>query len=149
MDDEEYTLDDELKEDRERAFAYLERNFESMKILHAVDYLDQIRYRLADGENLEPPEVRQELMKLHEKAQHLINYAGGKPDDVQAIWDLAWDIESVVGDIQEYAEKILSILSDLAHVPPAEGFDPDMYEYPPRRSSWDEEDEEDDYDDEY
>ena len=43
-----------------------EGDFDTMALLEAVDHLDQIRYRVADRDHYAPPEVREQLMELHE-----------------------------------------------------------------------------------
>ena len=49
----------------EETLQELSDNFDTMDILHAVDQLDEIRALVADRENYRPPEVRDNLLKLH------------------------------------------------------------------------------------
>ena len=44
-------------------------DFETRDLLDAVDELDRIRGILADGDNLEPPQIRVDLMKLQGSAR--------------------------------------------------------------------------------
>ena len=58
---------------REETLERLRDEFDTTKLLVAVDELDHIRNVVADGDNLEPPEVRDQLLKLHGIAMAVIN----------------------------------------------------------------------------
>ena len=90
----------------------LRDNFDTMDILSAVDQLDEIRALVADRENDRPPEVRDNLLKLHKLAHRIIN-EGHVPSDSDELWNLAYDIEDDIYPILENAEKILDTLRKL------------------------------------
>jgi hypothetical protein len=60
-------------------------DFDTMDLLEAVDHLDQIRYRVADQEKLRPPEVREQLMELHQLIFGLMREGRTIPDELQ-VW---------------------------------------------------------------
>ena len=57
----------------EEEWQALYENFETTWLLSAVDQLDKVRGVLADGENWEPPEIRTNLLKLHQLAMDVVN----------------------------------------------------------------------------
>lgn len=89
----------------------LYNEFESFNLLTAVDYLDNMRRHLADGVHFEPPQIRQDLMKLHKMVMDASN--GSSKYSVEDILMQLGDIESDIFAIQEEAEKILRIFRDL------------------------------------
>ena len=78
---------------------------ETTELLGAVDDLDQIRGILADGERLEPPKLRDDLLKLHGIAMRVCNE--GWDDEKGELLDLAMDIDDEVTEIRDAAERIL------------------------------------------
>ena len=104
----------------------LRDQFDTAELLEAVDSLDTIRGILADGDHLEPPQIRTDLLKLHGLAMQVINQ--GHPMD-EDILSLAWEIESQVDDIIEAAERIQKTVSELVLLCPTEDdFDEDEEE---------------------
>jgi len=109
-------FEDDYTRDCERAVERLRETFDTYGLLDALDHLDQIRYILADGPNLEPPEVREELLRLHRLAAVLINdnYSITFEKATPAkLFDLVDDIEHTVFEIYERAEGILDVLHKL------------------------------------
>jgi hypothetical protein len=51
----------------------LEDNFETADLLRAVDEIDKMRSYLNDRDNFRPPQIRDDLLKLHGLADRLIN----------------------------------------------------------------------------
>ena len=103
----------------------LRDQFDTAELLEAVDSLDTIRGILADGDHLEPPQIRTDLLKLHELAMDVFN--DGHPVD-EEMTSLAWDIESQVDEIVEAADRIQKTLTELVQVFPEDGFDDDKDE---------------------
>jgi hypothetical protein len=81
--------------------------FETHDLLEAVDDLDSIRGILADGLNLEPPQVRIDLMKLHELAMRVCNEGEG---DTSEVVELAIDIEDQLEEIRDASDRIIQVL---------------------------------------
>jgi hypothetical protein len=95
--------------------------YDTHKLLDAVDELDRIRGILADGPNLEPPEIRGELLRLHKITSAVVNEGRPIPDDDEKNpFFLADEIESEISEIHEAAETILDALSELARYWPDE-----------------------------
>ena len=100
----------------------LRDEFDTTELLEAVDSLDTIRGILADGDHLEPPQIRTDLLKLHGLAMDVFNR--GHPVD-EEMTTLAWDIESQIDEIVEAADRIQKTLTELVQVFPEDGFDDD------------------------
>lgn len=92
----------------------LYNEFESFSLLTAIDHLDEMRQHLADRVLFEPPQIRQDLMKLHEMVMDASN--GSSEYSIEDISEQLWDIESDICAIQEAADKLLNIFSDLDNV---------------------------------
>ena len=105
----------------QRTLERLRDEYDTTKLLVAVDELDHIRNVVADGDNLEPPEVRDQLLKLHGITMAVVNE--GHPlstDGEEGLLELAWEIESVVGEINDAADKILEAVGELIRLCPDE-----------------------------
>ncbi len=75
----------------------LYEGFETTDLLTAVGQLDAVRRIVGDGENWEPPEIRTDLLKLHQLAMDVVNH--GVTDKAQEMFELADDIDSQVFDM--------------------------------------------------
>jgi hypothetical protein len=85
----------------------LQQNFDTTKILAAVDTIDEIRYRIC-----EPDGMRQDLLDLHAMAHTIIN--GDSTLNVPrgtCIWEVAQELEL---EIDEFATKLSEIANLLA-----------------------------------
>ena len=94
----------------------LYENFETTRLLSAVDSVDALSGHLNDGENCEPPEIRDDLLKLHGMAMAVVN--NGDKVQAQAFFDLAVDLQSQVWDMKEMLVKIEAVLNDLVNLYP-------------------------------
>ena len=106
--------------------------FDTTRLLYAADALDRMRSILGDTIMYAPPEIQDNLLRLHKitlEQQEIAEY----PDIDEEVFDLAWELESDLYEIQEAAESILKVLNDLTELSP----DPDEYD--------EEEDEEEEY----
>ena len=74
-------------------------NFETTHLLAAVDKIDELRDYLADGEHYAPPELRTDLLKLHEFAVPVVN--NGNKRQALAMFDLASDIQDQLAEMEE------------------------------------------------
>ena len=84
--------------------------FETNDLLEAVDDLDMIRDILADGPNLEPPQLRIDLMKLHKLAMRVCKEG---EDDSSELVELAIDIEDQLEDIRDASDHIMEVLREI------------------------------------
>ena len=99
-----------------------EEEFDTERILYAVGDLDEIRSILGDREEeesgciIKPPEIRENLMKLH----RLVFNDGFKVprEDMCKAADILEEIDGDLYEIMRYAEKIESVLEDLRKVMP-------------------------------
>ncbi|WP_299492836.1 transposase [Acaryochloris sp. IP29b_bin.137] len=95
---------------------HLYENFETTDLLAAVDHLDQVRGVLGDGPNWEPPEMRINLLKLHQLAMDVVNK--GYKGQAQEMFDLANDLDMEVFGIIESLEAIQRVLTTLTDLYP-------------------------------
>ncbi len=84
--------------------------FETNDLLEAVDDLDTIRDILADGPNLEPPQLRIDLMRLHKLAMRVCKKG---EDDSSELVELAIDIEDQLEDIRDASDHIMEVLREI------------------------------------
>jgi len=90
---------------------HLYDNFETRDLLDAVDSIDVARSYLSDGLNFSPPEIRNDIMKLHEYAMQVINH--GQTDNIDAMFELADDIEAQVNEVIEALTPVRETLDKL------------------------------------
>lgn len=89
--------------------------FETSDLLDAVSHLDILRQALSDDEDWRPPEVRQDLLKLHQLAMEVSHR--GDMTQAQPMFDLAFEIEDQLLTVWESLtaiEKIVQGITDLA-----------------------------------
>ena len=84
--------------------------FETHDLLEAVDDLDRIRDILADGPDLEPPQLRIDLMKLHKLAMRVCKEGEG---DSSELVELAIDIEDQLAEIRDASDHIIEVLREI------------------------------------
>lgn len=94
----------------------LYQNFETRDLLYAVDCIDAARGYLNDGEHLEPPEIRTNLLTLHQLAMDVINY--GDTSKAKEMFALADGLDFEIYSLIEYLEKIQTILNQLTALYP-------------------------------
>jgi hypothetical protein len=75
---------DGVNDDREE-WQHLYENFETTALLSAVDAVDCLRDDLNDGEGCRPPELRTDLLKLHELAMAVVN--NGAMNELEQVQD--------------------------------------------------------------
>lgn len=91
-------------------------NFETADLLSAVDSVDSLRAELNDGESLEPPELRTDMLRLHDLAMAVINE--GDRDQASEMFNLAVDLEDQVSDMKTKLEQIEDTLAKLVALYP-------------------------------
>jgi hypothetical protein len=91
-------------------------SFDTTTLLSAVDAVDTMRGYLNDGEDGRPPELRTNLLKLHQLAIGVFNQ--GARGQVAEMFDLAVDLEDQVGELMDSLEQIERTLSQLTNLYP-------------------------------
>lgn len=94
----------------------LQDNFETTLLLDAVKEIDATRTHLGDGENWEPPQIRTDLLKLHQLAMDVVNK--GWTENAQDLFEMANDLEMQVSDIIESLESVQNTLNKLLELYP-------------------------------
>ena len=79
----------------EEEWQHLYENFETTELLSAVDAVDCLRDDLNDGEGCRPPELRTNLLKLHELAMAVVN--NGSRSQASKMFGLAMNLDEQVG----------------------------------------------------
>ena len=87
--------------------------FDTRKVLDAVDGLDNVRGVLGDDEDGRPPEVRQDLLKLHKMAMSMRETQSSDPEEMEQLLNLATDIEMTVSECIEDLTRITDVVSRL------------------------------------
>ena len=89
-------------------------NYDTMHLLYAVDALDQVRYVIGDEEDFKPPEIRRQLMRIHELAfKQLGEGFTLKQEEVEELADLVDEVDMTVFGMIEELEKIQKALKPL------------------------------------
>lgn len=94
----------------------LYENFETTWLLDAVKKIDEARQHLGDGENWEAPQIRTDLLNLHQLAMDVVN--NGWTEKAGELFDMASDLEMQVSDILEALEAVQQTLSKLTELYP-------------------------------
>ena len=91
-------------------------NFETAALLRAVDAVDDLRTDLNDGEDGRPPQLRIDLLKLHQLAMAVINQ--GSRSQVADLFEFAVDLEDQVLGMMTTLEQVQETLSQLTALYP-------------------------------
>ena len=78
--------------------------------------MDELRDNLNDGEYATPPQLRTDLMKLHQLAMAVINE--GSRSQVADLFELAGDLDEQVSYMMTKLEEIQETLSQLTALYP-------------------------------
>ncbi|PHN47666.1 hypothetical protein [Pseudomonas amygdali] len=98
------TTDDEWEE-------LTTENFNTTALLRAVDAVDVLRGDLNDGADGAPPQLRTDLLKLHQLAMAAFNE--GSCSRVAELFDLTVDIQDQVDHLMASLEQVQETLSRL------------------------------------
>ena len=79
-------------------------NFDTTTLLRAVDAVDELRGELNDGEDGSPPQLRSDLLKLHQLAMAVINQ--GARGRVADLIELAVELEVQVASMATALEEV-------------------------------------------
>lgn len=91
-------------------------NFETASLLRAVDAVDELRDDLNDSEYATPPQLRTDLLKLHQLAMAVINE--GSRSQVAELFELACDLDEQVSYMATKLEEVQETLSQLTTLYP-------------------------------
>jgi hypothetical protein len=105
-----------MAEMTEEEWQNLYENFETTWLLEAVDHIDNARGYLGDGENWEPPQIRIDLLELHQLAMDVVN--NNRADKAQEFFDMAVGLEMQVSDLIEELEAVQATLNKLIDLYP-------------------------------
>jgi hypothetical protein len=90
--------------------------FDTTTLLGAVDAVDSMRGDLSDDEYGGPPEIRTELLRLHQLAMGVFNQ--GARSDVAELFEKAVLLEDQVMDLMNSLEQVQETLSQLTALYP-------------------------------
>ena len=108
------------EEDWERLY----NNYDTTSILRAVDDIDELRGSLlGDGSNLEPPKIRNDLLKLHQLAMNVVNL--GQEADLKQMATLALDLQDETDDLLETLQNVNQVINKLIGLLPESVFNSD------------------------
>lgn len=110
----------------EEEWQRLYENFETTWLLSAVDDIDKLRSYLGDRANLEPPQIRDDLLELHGFAMEVVN--NGSEDDLEEMADLAYGLEDQISELMDVLTKVQKVIRKLIELLPEaeDGFDDDL-----------------------
>jgi len=91
-------------------------NFETATLLRAVDAIDELRGDLNDNKNGGPPQLRTDLLKLHQLAMAVFNE--GSRSQVADLFEFAVELEDQVLGMMTSLEQIQETLSQLTELYP-------------------------------
>ncbi len=117
-------IEDERKLTEKQFDKLYNEGFDTYRLLRAVDALDAIRPIFSDecgagGGIPRPPEIRDKLLDLHQRAMDLFN-SGYRRSTDRGVFDLALEIEDEIFEAIENLETIRDTLSDLTVLTPDE-----------------------------
>lgn len=91
-------------------------NFDTTTLLGAVDAVDELRGELNDGAHGSPPQLRDDLLELHQLAMAVFNH--GSRSRVADLFELAVELEVQVADMTTALEQVRETLSRLTALYP-------------------------------
>jgi glutathionyl-hydroquinone reductase len=108
----------------EDEWQHLYENFETTDLLRAVDVVDSLRDDLNDGEECRPPELRTNLLKLHQLAMAVVNH--GSCRQAFGMFELAMDLDEQVSHMMNALEQVQETLAKLVALYPESLSDADL-----------------------
>ena len=88
----------------EEEWQHLYENFETTELLSAVDAVDRLRDDLNDGEGCRPPELRTNLLKLHELAMNLDEQVSQMMNELEQVQDTLAKLVALYPESLSYAD---------------------------------------------
>lgn len=96
----------------------LRENFDTTELLSAVDAVDELRAHLNDREDSSPPQIRSDLLKLHQLAMAVVNERS--LTQAEEFFTLADELKTEICQMLEFLEQINYTLSELTALCPDE-----------------------------
>ena len=90
----------------------LEEAIETIQVLDAVDHLDRMRSHIGDRDINTPPQIRDDLMKLHSILREVLSASDNDTSD-HGLFELVWDIEENLYPVLENVQKILDLIEQI------------------------------------
>lgn len=97
-------------------YALTPENFDTTARLRAVDAVDALRDGLNDDDDGSPPQLRTDLLKLHQLAMDVFNR--GAPDQVSEMFDFPVELDSLILDLTTSLEQVHETLGQLTALYP-------------------------------
>ncbi|HCB1593324.1 TPA: transposase [Enterobacter asburiae] len=91
-------------------------NFDTTALLRAVDAVDELRSDLNDNEDGGPPQLRTDLLKLHQLAMAVFNQ--GSRSQVADLFEFAVDLDDQVCGMMTALEQVQETLSQMTALYP-------------------------------
>lgn len=91
--------------------------FDTTALLRAVDDLDLMREHL-DGDGHKPPEMRNDLLRLHGFAMRVVNEGWTDTTTTEGMFDLAADLEDRIDDLSDALDRMRETIGELAALAP-------------------------------
>ncbi len=112
----------------EQEWHNLYENFETTWLLDAVGHIDTLRSHLSDRDSIRPPQMRDDMLQLHQLAMDVIN--NGWDGQLRRMAFLAVALEDLTMDVMLATEAIHKTLSRLLALLPQEAFEFDDNDLP-------------------
>ena len=98
----------------EEGMEELWNDYDTTRIFYAVDALDKVRYVIGDDEDFRPPEIRQQLLRIHKLASNTLTGGYNLTDEeVEELASLVDEADMTIFDMVEELKKILAALRPL------------------------------------
>lgn len=98
------------------ALAHWAENFETSDLLEAVGEIDEARGYLNDLEDCGPPELRRDLLKLHQIAMNVAH--DGAREKAREMFDLAFELRDQLSELMDHVERAHAILDTMIDFAP-------------------------------
>jgi hypothetical protein len=104
----------QLTDEERQALSF--ENFDTTALLSVVDDIDEMRGFLNDREDGAPPELRSDVLRLHQLAMAVFNE--GSVHQVPALFRAAAEVEDEIDMLMTALERIQSTLGELTALYP-------------------------------
>lgn len=91
--------------------------FDTRSLLRAVDDVDLMRGHL-DGDGNKPPEIRDDVMRLHQLAMRVVNHGSTDKEVRREMFDLAGDLETRIDELADAIDRLRETIGTLAALEP-------------------------------
>lgn len=105
----------------EQEWHKLDENFETTWLLDAVGHIDTLRSHLSDRDSIRPPQMRDDMLELHQLAMDVVN--NGWDGQLRKMAFLTVALEDQAMDVMMSIEAIHKTLSRLLALLPESAFE--------------------------